>query len=225
MLKDECFSSLLDVSGPWMTVLSLHNWVEPLLNPKTPLFISNARSYLLKTSISTNLSVKFDIDALLDSGFDYLLVSIDGASQSVYEKYRVGGTLSLALSNLENLTSRRSQLPDCYTFIVWRFLVFEHNRHEMEQVESIAKDIGFDMLMFTDPYDVSGINPEITKPEQPLSRNCIYRPLGTCASDSLSRAGRAGRNPRIDMVWEDGWQSRYLGQEESSTFSKTCKWL
>jgi MoaA/NifB/PqqE/SkfB family radical SAM enzyme len=215
---------MLEAYGPWMTVLSLYNWGEPLLNAKTPQFIKEARRYLLRTSISSNLSVRFDLEALLNSGLDYLLVSIDGATQSTYEKYRVGGDLSLVLSNLEKLTARRASMTNCNTFIVWRFLVFEHNRHEIEKVESLARASGVDMLMFAEPYDVSHVDPTISKPAEFLSRNIVFHPLGKRARQSLAAAAE-DLDDHIDEVWDHGWASLYQGEEPDQSHAKTCQWL
>ena len=85
---------------------------------------------------------------LVESGLDRLVFSIDGATQEVYEKYRVGGCLETALSNVREVLSERRKLQKRTPRVVWQFLAMRHNQHEIELVKKRARDIGVDELSF-----------------------------------------------------------------------------
>ena len=73
------------------------NYGEPLVNLETPKLVRAAKRYLLHTMISTNMTVpRFDAEAYVESGLDYMMVSIDGATQEVYERFRRKGDLDRA---------------------------------------------------------------------------------------------------------------------------------
>ncbi len=57
---------------------------SPSLNKRTPEMIRFAKRYFLNTCLSTNLSLPFDVDALVRSGLNRLFLSFDGATQKTY---------------------------------------------------------------------------------------------------------------------------------------------
>jgi hypothetical protein len=67
-----------------------------------------------------------------------MFCSIDGATQDSYEKYRRGGNLELIIKNLELILKIKKELKSTTPHIVWRFLVFKHNEHEIELAKHIA---------------------------------------------------------------------------------------
>ena len=65
--------------------------------------IRSAKNYLLHTCISTNFSLPIDAEALVGCGLNFLFLSIDGATQPTYEKFRRGGGLDLCLDNVRRV--------------------------------------------------------------------------------------------------------------------------
>jgi hypothetical protein len=56
--------------------------------------IRRAKTWLTNTTLSTNMTAKkFDAEAYVLSGLDFMTLSIDGATQAVYEKYRRKGDI------------------------------------------------------------------------------------------------------------------------------------
>ena len=84
---------------------------------------------------------------MVESGLDHLTVSIDGATQEVYEKYRQGGQLDEVLHNLRVLLAFRGKRR--HPQVEWQFLVMKHNQHQMEEAERLASGIGVDRVRFT----------------------------------------------------------------------------
>lgn len=189
----EHFKHAIDQVSDWAYEVSLYNWGEPLLHKDIFDMIAYARSKRLATLMSSNLSVHKQglMDRILESGLDELTVSIDGVTQEVYEKYRVGGNLDLVLKNLEYLMNRREQLGLRTPYVEWQFITFKHNEHEMDGARQLAHETGVDMLRFIPPglpFDAEeqrkrdlgkewfSSNPELRyqDPEAPKFRNASF---------------------------------------------------
>jgi len=153
-LSEKIFGTFIKNFGAYASHLQLFNWGEPLLNKLTPLFISQAKSYLLHTSLSSNLSVKFDAEALVMSGLDHMILSIDGSNRDSYEQYRRGGDYDLVIENVRRVVEAKKKCNLSTPWLTWQFLLFEHNKHEVEAVKKMACELGVNEVNFARPYDV-----------------------------------------------------------------------
>jgi MoaA/NifB/PqqE/SkfB family radical SAM enzyme len=118
--------------GPTLFEVELHNWGEPLLGKHVFEMIELASACGVSTTISTNFSIPFDdarAERLVSSGLAGLGVSIDGASQAVYEQYRVRGDLALVLENCKKVVDARRRLGSVTPALYWSFRVCPHNVH------------------------------------------------------------------------------------------------
>lgn len=133
--------------GDCLIRIWLSLWGEPLLNKRLPELIERCKRHDIWVMISTNLSVPMRHDAaeaLVRSGIDSLTLSIDGASQAVYEKYRVGGDLALVLANIRLLAETKRRLGSATPYLYWRYLEFPWNGHEIEAARALAAEAGCD---------------------------------------------------------------------------------
>lgn len=160
------FKDIFDQLKGSLEAINLYNWGEPLLNLDLPKMIRYAKDakprVRIVTSTNLNINDKKVMDGLLGSGIDEVIVSCDGATKDTYNKYRVGGDFNLVLDNLRYLAKRKKELLRD-TLIIWNFLVFKHNEHEVEKAQEMAKDIGLPLrigLMRTSMKD------EILKPHK-----------------------------------------------------------
>ena len=161
-LTGDRLSRLLRTYGPHAIGIYLCNYGEPLLNLETPALIRQSKQWLLSAMLSTSLSVrKFDPEAYVESGLDFMVLSIDGATQPVYERYRRNGDLDLVLGNVRKLVRARDRLGKRTPVLSWNFLAFEHNAHEIPLAERMARKIGVDQFRVVEPFDVSWDDPEI----------------------------------------------------------------
>ncbi len=145
-LQTEMFRHIVDEMGTYLYNIDMFNWGEPLLNKDIYAMIAYAHKRHIITSVSSNFHY-FDAQAaerMINSGLDYLILSIDGATQATYEQYRVGGDLDTVLRNVGTLTDTRKQLGSSTPYIFWQYLVFRHNEHEIEQARALATDLGVD---------------------------------------------------------------------------------
>ncbi len=158
MMSLDCFKRYFDPHVPYLFEVYLHNWGESLLNKQTYDMIEYAQANNVGTNLSSNLSAlqSDDLDRLLDSGLEYLVVSLDGASEETYAKYRVRGKFDRVIHNMRELVSRRNKRGLKNPVIEWQFIVMKHNEHEVETAERLAAEWGVDLIRFIPvglPYD------------------------------------------------------------------------
>jgi radical SAM protein with 4Fe4S-binding SPASM domain len=98
-----------------------------------------------KVITSTNLNIKDRrvLDDFISSGIDEAIISCDGATEETYRKYRVGGDFGMVIDNLKYLVVKKDEAGS-KTRIVWNFLVFKHNEHEVEKARKMAESLGVD---------------------------------------------------------------------------------
>jgi MoaA/NifB/PqqE/SkfB family radical SAM enzyme len=161
-LPVDSLAALLKRNGPYATGVLFCNYGEPLLNLNTPKLIRLAKNYLMGTATSTSLSVRrFDAEAYVESGLDYMGLSVDGATQPVYERFRRNGDLELVFSNIRKLVNAKRILGKNTPVLGWNFLAFEHNVHEIPLARRMARKLGVDQFRVVNPFDVSWDDPEI----------------------------------------------------------------
>jgi len=100
------------------------------------------------TDISTHFNLKNTavLDAVLDAGLNHLKLSIDGATQAVYEQYRIRGRLDVVLENISHVVAYKRAKKLRNLSIEWQFVVFDHNRHEIEAARNLAAKLGIDVF-------------------------------------------------------------------------------
>ncbi|MGC1377335.1 MAG: radical SAM protein [Anaerolineales bacterium] len=151
----EMVPNLLSEVGDCLFSIDFYNWGEPLLNLDVLLhWIEAAKSKNIITAISSNMSVpltKDQAEKIVASGLDRIIISIDGASEETYSRYRVNGKFNLVIENAKKIIEAKKCTSKKGPWIVWRFLVFGHNEHEIEQASSMAHELGFDEIIFSVP--------------------------------------------------------------------------
>ena len=146
-LSLEDLKKIIDPLKDTLIGVSLSLYGEPLLNKNIVLLIEYLHSNNIAVSFPTNLSIKFSynqIAELVKSGLDCIEVSLDGASQESYNKYRIGGNFELVLKNVKLLSEAKKHLNLKNPQIVWKYIVFDHNKHETGMINTIYKKLGFD---------------------------------------------------------------------------------
>jgi MoaA/NifB/PqqE/SkfB family radical SAM enzyme len=109
--------------------------------------IDHAGARGLTTHLSTNLNTLTEeqMQSLLRSRLDQLVVSCDGVDQESYSRYKVGGSFDLVMQNLRRLLARRRGRKP---FIVWQYLVMKHNQAHLARARELAAQIGVDLIQF-----------------------------------------------------------------------------
>jgi MoaA/NifB/PqqE/SkfB family radical SAM enzyme len=126
----------------------LFNWGEPFLNPDLYDIIAFNTTHGIATVVSSNLNLPIDARRLVESGCNFLVVSADGATQEVYEKYRVGGNLETVVANVEKIAAAKKLCKSKFPHIEWQCLVSRHNESTLKAVETLALKSGADSVRF-----------------------------------------------------------------------------
>jgi len=142
----DLFRQVIDESGKNLIWLNLFFQGEPLLNRQLGEMIRYASQRNIFTSVSTNANL---LDAnwagiLVNSGLDHLIISVDGMDEEVYQRYRVGGTLSKVMHGLDQLMKAREGLRH-RLMIELQFVVTRYNEHQVDAFLSWAAASGADL--------------------------------------------------------------------------------
>ncbi|MBW1780214.1 MAG: radical SAM protein [Deltaproteobacteria bacterium] len=190
---------------------------EPLLNKDVADLIGKVKEKEVFSVISTNLSLTLSdekIDDLLSCGLGMISVSLDGASPETYVKYRRGGQFDLVLRNLRRLIQRKQQLGMTTPFIEWRYLLFEHNQHELHLAMQMAEDVQVDLFEVFPGY----------APREPQGSD-VRR-----ATIPLPKAVRGPAYDKGRLRTQTTLQNHLYGRKEAVSpwnvsGSPTCDWL
>jgi radical SAM protein with 4Fe4S-binding SPASM domain len=119
---------------------------ESYLSPKFFEMVQYASSKNLFTEISTNAHFLTDENCqkTIEAGLTKMIISIDGTTQEVFEKYRVRGRLSKVIEGTERLIEWKKKLKRRNPYVVYQFIVFSHNEHQVEDIKKLGKELGVD---------------------------------------------------------------------------------
>lgn len=142
----EKFQGIIDQIEPYAYLAELYNWGEPFLHPQIFEMIRYASERKISVRMSSNLN-RFNAEMArqtVESGLDALTVSVDGATQETYEKYRRKGNLENVLDNIRLLVEEKRRQGSSKPFIVFRMLINRYNEHEIADMRQIAEGLGVD---------------------------------------------------------------------------------
>jgi len=130
----------------WIHTVELSNWGEPFLNPELKAILDTGWKKKVQFSLSNGVNINFLPDAVAEalvmSRVKQITCSLDGASQESYSMYRRGGNLKKALANIEKIVSYKKKYNSKLPHLVWQFIIFDHNEHEIGDAEKRAADLG-----------------------------------------------------------------------------------
>ena len=129
---------------------------EPLLNKDLPQMIREAHEAGLYTIVSTNAQAMTQemAQALVESGLDRIIISMDGLTDESYNAYRVGGSLEKCkealrwLREAKQLQTTSNNLKRSQTMIELQVLRLRSNEHEWSEFKKQYKALGADRLVF-----------------------------------------------------------------------------
>ncbi len=110
----DLFKNLIDQLDGNVEAVTLASRGEPTVNKKLPEFLQYMTGKFLASKINTNASLLDEkmIHAILKADLQTLVFSADAASDPLYSKLRVGGSLDKVLGNIENFHKiKESQYP------------------------------------------------------------------------------------------------------------------
>jgi len=150
MLTQETYQKVIDELAPSLSYLIFYFQGEHYLNPKFLEQVKYASQKRIYTATSTNAHYLDDkqAKATIESGLDRLIISIDGTSQETYEQYRIGGKLEKVIEGTRNVIKWKKELKSTTPHVIFQYLVVKPNEHQLEEVKTLAKDLGVDEVAF-----------------------------------------------------------------------------
>ena len=145
LLKLDEFKVILSKMPSEFKELHLYNWGESLLNPAFPDMVLLAKQRGMDTYVDTNLSIPLAIDfiaRIIQNGLDELTVSLDGATQASYERYRRGGDVERVFTNIRAFVDVKRKLGSKTPHITWKFLVNRFTEPEIPLAWKKAEELG-----------------------------------------------------------------------------------
>ncbi len=164
MMDSATFDRILKQTQGAVKFLQLWNQGEPLLHPDLPWMIRRAKQHGMFVSMSTNGHPLADPSVagnIVRSGLDHLIVSVDGATQETYARYRRGGDLQTVLRGIEHCVEARtiasgggeairnpkSEIRNPKRpWIELQCIVMRHNEHEIPAMKALVRNLGVDRL-------------------------------------------------------------------------------
>lgn len=151
-------------NNPQIKRMEMSNWGEIFLNPDIADIIKYAHEHGVKLYCGngTNFN-KVDeqvLEYLVKFEVEFLNLSIDGASQETYEKYRVNGNFDQVIKNIERLNYYKNLYNSQYPMLSWQFIIFGHNEHELPKVKELCKKYN---MAFNPKLNYSDFSPVIDK--------------------------------------------------------------
>ena len=226
VMRTSTFASLLRQLGPFAVNTILYNYGEPLLNKNIADFIELAHGHGMSVGLSTNLSLKFDVERFVRAGADHVVLSIDGITEQSYSRFRKKGNLGLVLDNVRRMVELKRKHGFAKPYLAWRFLTFEHNLHEVDDAIRLAEEIGVDQIIIATPFDVSIDDPTVRVATS--SREGCYNVLapadrGLCPHPSE----RLVKYEETERLFDDQWLRRGGEALDDRPHSArgTCVWL
>ncbi len=149
VLKLDDFRRFLE-DNPYVEIIELSNYGEVFLNPELLEILQLGREKGIKLRIGNGVNLNHVSDEILEavvtSGVEVLSCSIDGASQETYEQYRVRGNFDRVFGHIKKLNHFKQLHASSTPRLIWQFIVFGHNEHEIPLARDMAAELGMEII-------------------------------------------------------------------------------
>lgn len=170
MLQESFFQKTIDELYKDLLYLTFYFQGEPYLNSKFLKMVNYASRKNIYTATSTNAHYLDDENAksTVESGLDRLIVSIDGTTQESYQSYRIGGDLQKVIEGTKNILKWKKTLMSKTPHVIFQFVVFRQNEHEVDEIRKLGKQLGVDEVRIKSAqiYDYENGNERIPTKEE-----------------------------------------------------------
>lgn len=171
MMRLDEFKTILCNLPPSLIHLFIYFQGEPLLNRDFVKMVSEAKQRGLFVATSTNGAFLTEAvcEGIVASKLDHIIVSVDGATEETYQKYRRGGSLAEVVAGIKRLVSSKCEHLSQTPLVELQFIVFRHNESEMQAFIALARSCGVDKYTFKSAqiYDVNSADSAVEPPLSP----------------------------------------------------------
>ena len=145
-INQDFFNKIIDQVKDHLVYLTLYFQGEPYMHPQFLSLVRYAHDKGIYTATSTNghfLTLE-KAQETIESGLDRVIVSLDGLDQETYATYRVNGDVEKVKTGLRNLVNAKKKNQSNSPYIILQFIVFSHNKDQIEAVKAFGKEVGVD---------------------------------------------------------------------------------
>jgi radical SAM protein with 4Fe4S-binding SPASM domain len=141
------FKKIIDDIKGKVEFVWLQDYGEPFLNKQIFELIKYARSQGVGTGISTNATVLTPkiIDGIFESGLDYIIFAIDGATRETYEKIRVGAKYDKVVENVRRFLEAKKK-AGAQIFSVVQCIYMDATENEVAEFKRLWNIPGVDAV-------------------------------------------------------------------------------
>ena len=143
------FQKIINQLPSETSYLTLYFQGEPLLHPEFAELVRIAKKRNIFTSTSTNghfLASREKAREIVQSGLNRLIISLDGTTQEIYEKYRQNGNFQKVIDGIRNVVEIKKELKSATPFVEVQFLVMRHNEHQISDIKLLSKFLKINKL-------------------------------------------------------------------------------
>lgn len=154
------FTKLIDKLAPFLFHVRFHSLGEPTLNPRLPDMVKYAHRKRVYTNFHTNghfLTENICRDLII-SGLDEINIALDGLTENVYRKYRIGGSAERVKDGIIRFCRIKKELRSKSPRVNLQFLVMSHNEHEIPELYKFASSAGVDWVFLKTVNLMHGID-------------------------------------------------------------------
>lgn len=153
-LKFSDFKKFVDEND--FEAIELSNHGEVFLNPELDKIIEYASSKGISLTLGNGVNLNYLSDKtaenLVKCKVEMIYVSIDGASQETYKMYRKNGNFGKEIENIKKINFYKEKYNSKYPVMYYKFIIFGHNEHEIEQAKILAKELKMEIVFEQNAY-------------------------------------------------------------------------
>jgi MoaA/NifB/PqqE/SkfB family radical SAM enzyme len=123
-------------------IVLLYGNSEPFLHPRLAECIKAVKAQGLRCEISTNLNTPGYREEFLNSGLDFMIISVSGFTQEIYARGHAGGKIERVKENMRLLSEARARVGNKFPISV-NYHVYNDNEHEIPLMKAYAESLGF----------------------------------------------------------------------------------
>ncbi len=211
-LKFDDFKKFLD-KNPYIKMIEVSLSGEIFLNPDFIRIIEYA--YKKNVQLTAFNGVNFNrvsdeiLEALVKYKFAGITFSIDGTSDETYSIYRRNGNYDNVIANIQKLNEYKNKYNSKFPVFVWQFIIFGHNRCEIDTAYETACKLGFSGIYYKLPWS----NEEYSKYDLKLLYISNLKKIPVYDEEILSVL-RKNNNPLCRQPFispQINWDGRLLG--------------
>lgn len=163
-LDFDAYRSAIDELHPWLTQLLFWNQGEPFLSKEFLRMVKYAVDHNIFSLASTNGHFLTNPQEICDSGLHALIISLDGATEDTYLKYRIGGDFQKVLKGIKNMVKFKMENHQKLPILILQLVITRLNEHEVPEIKKLARKLKVDYLLLKTAEIPNKVNMETYLP-------------------------------------------------------------